>query len=35
MLAYFLFDEAPGLVKIAGCALLLYAIVTAAKEEGA
>ena len=35
ILAYFLFGEAPTLIKIAGGALLLYAIVVAAKEERA
>ena len=35
VLAYFLFDEAPTPVKIVGGALLLYAIVIAAKEESA
>jgi len=35
VLAYFLFDEAPALIKIAGGALLMYAIVVAAREESA
>jgi drug/metabolite transporter (DMT)-like permease len=35
VLAYFLFGEAPTPLKLAGSALLLYAIVIAAGEEGA
>ena len=35
ILAYLLFDEAPTLIKIAGGALLMYAIVAAAREESA
>jgi len=33
ILAYFLFDEVPTLIKIAGGVLLMYAIVLAAREE--